>query len=419
MFDAKNLLDALVRGAQPTQPAPAQGQGLGGLGDLLGQLTQGGGQGAGRQSPGSGGGGLGDILGELTKQLGQAQSPNVAPGGSGSSSGGGAGGLGDILGQLQKQLGGAQAPQMAPGSGQTPSGETPGGGIGDIFGEFHKNLGQAGAGRGSGQTSGQGSGQAGGQQGAGGLLDILGQVLGQATSGVKEGAGKIDDMTGASDAFGKATGKSPDVLLAQLKELIANNQLGAGAAIGGLGGLLLGTRTGRSVAVGAAKLGALALIGGLAYKAYQNYSEGRSPMNSGNTQGLLESPAPGGSGFEPEAVSNDQAILYIRAMIAAAAADGRIDAAEQEKILSGLGQSDIDDAAQAFLRQELQNPATVEDLAQSVSSPQEAVQVFTAARMAVDLDNHAEHKFLVSLASRLGIDGDLAAHIDAASRTAA
>jgi hypothetical protein len=53
-------------------------------------------------------------------------------------------------------------------------------------------------------------------------MDILGQVLGQATAGVKEGAQRIDQATGASDrmrdAVGQATGKSPDDLLNQLKE---------------------------------------------------------------------------------------------------------------------------------------------------------------------------------------------------------
>ena len=71
-------------------------------------------------------------------------------------------------------------------------------------------------------------------------------------------------------------------MLAQLKELIANNQLGAGAALGGLGTLVLGTGTGRSLAGSAIKLGGLALIGGLAYKAYQNYQQGQPAADGGS-----------------------------------------------------------------------------------------------------------------------------------------
>ena len=114
------------------------------------------------------------------------------------------------------------------------------------------------------------------------IVDVLRQVLGQATSGVREGAGRLDECTGASnrarDAIGQATGQSPDELIAKLKELIASNQLGAGAALGGLGALILGTGTGRSLAGSAVKLGGLALIGGLAYKAYQNYQQGLPPL---------------------------------------------------------------------------------------------------------------------------------------------
>ena len=116
----------------------------------------------------------------------------------------------------------------------------------------------------------------------GGLMDILGQVLGQATSGVKEGAQRVDDTTGASARMKQATGQSPGDLLEQLKELVRQNQMGAGAAAGGLGAVVLGTKTGRTHGGKALKLGGLALIGGLAYKALQNYQAGK-PLISGAT----------------------------------------------------------------------------------------------------------------------------------------
>ena len=177
------------------------------------------------------------------------------------------------------------------------------------------------------------------------------------------------------EAAGQVTGRSPEELVAQIKELIANNKLGAGAALGGLGALILGTGAGRSLAGSAVKLGGLALIGGLAYKAYQNYQQGLPPLTgakAGAPQALLA--APSGSGFEAEAASNDQATLLIRAMIAAAAADGRVDAAEQKKILSGFGKGDLDADARQFLARELEKPATVDELAEACSSPEEGGQ---------------------------------------------
>src|SRR5215467_6743500 len=259
------------------------------------------------------------------------------------------------------------------------------------------------------------------QQQGGSFAETLRQVLGQATSGVREGANRIDEATGASryarDAMAQATGRTPEEMLAQLKQYLANNQLGAGAALGGLGALVLGTGAGRSLAGSAVKVGSLALIGGLAYKAYQNYQQGRPLLTGGQPQPQALLAAPEGSGYEPDAVTNESAALLVRAMIAAAAADGRIDEKEQQKIVSGLRQAGIANAAEQFLAREIKNPATVDELANAVSSPAEGVQVYTAARIAVEPDTEEEHDFLVALADRLGIDESLADHIDAAARS--
>jgi uncharacterized membrane protein YebE (DUF533 family) len=277
-----------------------------------------------------------------------------------------------------------------------------------------------------GQAGERGQGEA--AAGAPALGEALKELLGQAVAGTREGAQRIDGATGLSqrarEALGQATGQSPDELVARIRQLIAENQLAAGATLGGLGALVLGTRAGRSLAGSALKIGSLALIGGLAYKAYQNYQQGRPPLAmgrpsgpSGEKQTLV--PAPEGSGFEPGAVTNDAARLYIRAMIAAASADGRIDTAEQQKILGGLRQAGLEDAAQQFLAAEIVSPANVAELAAGVSSPEEAIQVYTAARVAVDPDTGEEDAFLSALAEALGIDDGLAAQVDGAARTAA
>ena len=393
MFDARSLLESLARGAQPSLGQQAGGGGGGGLGDILGQILQGrGGQAASQPhsaDAGAGGGGLADILGQLQRSLTQQGGAQHAPGG---------GGIGDILGQLQSKLGQAgnnQAGNTQAGSNNAVEAPGASGGIGDILAQLQSKLGQAGSG------------------GGGGLADILGQVLSQATHGVKEGAGRLDQATGASEALGKATGQNPANILAKLQEMARQNPMAAGTAAAGLGGVMLGTHTGRAMAASVAKIGALALIGGLAYKAFQNYQGGRPLVTAGTS---LEA-APAGSGFEPAAVTNEAATLYIRAMIAAAAADGRIDDAEQARIVGSLKNAGLDDGAEEFLANELNNPATVEDLAGSISTPEEAIQLYTAARIAIDPDVRGEQQFLASLATALGIDAKLAQHIEASART--
>lgn len=352
MFDARSLLEQIVNGANRGPSAGGAPAG-GGLGDMLGGLLGGKGQ------PGAAPGGnpLEDILRNLTS----GQSRNVTPGAN-----------------------------VAPGSHE-------GGGLADILGKLQQSLG--------------GQGGAGGT--GGGIADILGQILSQATQGVQEGAGRVSDATGARDKFNAATGRTPEDVLAQLKDLIANNQLGAGAALGGLGGLVLGTQTGRGLAVSAAKIGALALIGGLAYKAYQNYQAG-APLIAGAHPAEA---APQGTGFEPQALTQQTATTYIRAMIAAANADGRIDDSEKQRIFGALKQGGLEAEAEAFLQHELGQPASIDELAAAVSSPEEAAQVYTAARIAIEPDTSGESAFLAALAGRLGIDRQLATFIDNEART--
>lgn len=395
MFDAKSLIEMMMRGAgQGPAPRGEQaggGQAGGGLGDILGQL--------------------GTILAEAGAARAGAPAGSRTDGGGASQTGAGIPSLEDLMRQIGGGGGGGR-PSVShldqPDAPAERDAAPAGGGLADILAQLQRQMSQ-----------GAGGGAAGGA-GGGGLLDILGQVLGQATSGVRDGAQRIDDATGASgharDAVERATGRNPDDLLAQLKDLIAQNQLGAGAVAGGLGAILLGTKTGRAVTKNALKLGGLALIGGLAYKAIQSWQQGQAPASGNAAQPLAAAPA--GSGYEPDAIGNESAILFIRGMTAAAAADGRIDSTEQARILGGLKQAGLDRGAEEFLAGELNNPATVDDLVAAVTSEQEAVQLFTAARVAIDLDTDEEHDFLVNLARGLGLDADLVAHIDAAARAA-
>jgi uncharacterized membrane protein YebE (DUF533 family) len=245
---------------------------------------------------------------------------------------------------------------------------------------------------------------------------VLGQILGQATAGVREGGGRINEATGASgkidDMIRQATGQSAPELAAKIKEFIAQNQVAAGAAAAGLGTILLGTKTGRSLTLDAAKLGGLVLIGGLAYKAYQNHTQGQ-PIPGPSSAPLPPAPAPAGSGFEAEVQTPEHAHLYIRAMIAAAAADGQIDEDEQERIFSGLKQLGMSAHAAEFLQNELQDPPTVEELVQGCDTPKTALEVYAAARVAIEPHSEKEQQFLRQLRDGLAIEPKLAAQVDA------
>lgn len=324
-------------------------------------------------------GGLGDILNQALNKTGQAGK-------------GAAGGLADVLGGL---LGGGKAQAAAPGA----SGEGAAGSLGGMLGQALNSI-----------------------KGTGGKVGTLGEmakdVFGQATTGVKDAAGKINEATGAGGKLEEVIkqmtgGQGSADLIARAKELVKNNPAAAGALAGALGALVLGTRGGRSIAIDAAKLGGLVLIGGLAYKAWQNYQSGQ--QTTASASGPPQA-APAGSGFD-QAQSNDNAALYIRAMIAAAAADGEVDAAERERIIGGLRQVGLDPSAASFLEQEFSRPAAIAELARHAGSPEIAAQVYTAARVAIEPDTPAEQRFLADLAGALRLDPGLAGHIDAATRS--
>ncbi len=286
------------------------------------------------------------------------------------------------------------------------------------------------------QAGSQQGGQAGGLGGMignvlGGLQNQAGQAGGQATGlgGMLGGAlsglqGKAQEM--AQNAQGGMNATVADAL-AQAQEAVRTGNYAAlteqakgflqgnagGLLLGGLAGLALGTKGGRSLVGTAAKLGGLALVGGLAYKAWQNYQSGQ-PAAAAATGAVL--PAPQGSGYaEGDGDDNERALLMVRAMIAAAASDGVIDDAERARIMGNLQQAGLSDEAANFLDQELAHPMDASGLVQLATTPEQAAQVYTAARLAIDPDEASEQTFLADLAAGLGLDPELVAHIDAAA----
>lgn len=270
------------------------------------------------------------------------------------------------------------------------------GGLGGVLGNLAQQVQQAG--------------------GSGGLAGMAGQIFGQASQGVQDAARNTGLQQRATDIAGQFSGgRTPEQLIEQARGMLGGNQLAAGAVLGGLGALIFGTSAGRSIAGSAAKMGGLALIGGLAYKAYQNYQAGK-PLLGADQQAAL--PAPAGSGFEPEAAKNEHALVFIRAMIAASASDGHIDDAERNAILGGLREAGLDAEANEWLSRELANPASVDTLVEGAESPELAAQIYTAARIAINPDTPAEKDFLAGLAGSLGLDAELVANIDAAASAA-
>jgi uncharacterized membrane protein YebE (DUF533 family) len=245
-------------------------------------------------------------------------------------------------------------------------------------------------------------------QRVGGVLSQGASVAGQAASQ----AGSV--LSGAvSQVEGQLQGTQAGAMLDRAKVLAHENPMATGAAIGGLAALLFGTQSGRAVAEDAAKLGGLAVLGGLAYKAYRNHQEGK-PLTAG-IPGLDQLTTPQGSGFGTADHSHGSALLMSRAMISAAAADGVVDPQERQRILGKMQEAGLGAEAAQFLDNELAHPASAAELASGVGgSEQLAAQVYAAAVYGAHTSSQPEEAFLGDLAKALGLEPTLAAHIAAA-----
>ena len=105
---------------------------------------------------------------------------------------------------------------------------------------------------------------------------------------------------------------------------------------------------------------------------------------------------------EPE--GNPDAVLLIRAMIAAANADGIIDQAERNNILARLQSVDLSPEEHAFIARELLSPVDLDAIVGGVSSSDHARQVYTVSLMAIEVDTEKERQYMHTLANRLGLD---------------
>ncbi|GGC63559.1 tellurite resistance TerB family protein [Chelatococcus reniformis] len=397
MFDAKQILDAMVgAGALGSQSQSAQQQtpaAQGGLADMLNQalggLTNGQAAQPGQQP------GLGGLLGQILAG-GQGGAAGAGPGAGGPPGGG----LGDLLGQV---LGGQGTPgaQGAPGGAGGAAG---GGGLGGLLGQI------LGGGQGGASGSGLGGALAGGAA-AGGLGGLLGQLLGGAQGGAADPQAANSGAT-IGDSLSKVAGPKAGGIL---QNAISFAQTPQGAAIlAGLAGLMV-TKATSTVSSNAAQLGGAALIGGLTYKAMKNWQGGAQPQA---TAAVAPAIAPPGSGFESKDLSHEDATVLINAMIAAAAADGSVDPGERAKIAGTLQGAGFNPEAATYLDQAFSNPPSVQDLADAASSPEQAAQIYEAARITIDPDSPANAAFLGNLKQALGLDDTLVAHLDAAAQSA-
>jgi uncharacterized membrane protein YebE (DUF533 family) len=220
----------------------------------------------------------------------------------------------------------------------------------------------------------------------------------------------LEQFLGGGSGDGKREGVSPDLL----------KGLAGGAAAGGLAGLLLGGKGTQKLATTALKFGGTAVLGGLAYKAYQTWQANKSDAAQASPQMQDITPPPEGTPFLPSAQAERDALslAVLRAMITAAKADGNIDGAEQQRIFGKLDDLGLDAEAKAFIVDEFRKPLNIDAVVADATSPERAAELYAASLIAIDPDDPAEQAYLTMLAARLKIEPGLKLSIETEAKHA-
>jgi uncharacterized membrane protein YebE (DUF533 family) len=222
-----------------------------------------------------------------------------------------------------------------------------------------------------------------------GAQSMLDQLL-------KSGLSMLDNQGAAPVASGLGLGK-----------------LGPGVAVGGVLGLLLGTKRGRSMGGAALKYGSVAALGAVAFRAYTQWQAQQAATTPATANAPVRTvnllPA-------PEAEAHSRAML--QAMVAAAKSDGHLDERERGLIDSELLRLLADAGERSWLEVELRRPLDPAEVAKAAATPEIAAEMYLASLLVVDDTSFMERAYLDELARQLRLPAGLKAELETQAKAA-
>ena len=219
----------------------------------------------------------------------------------------------------------------------------------------------------------------------------------------------LNQFIGPGDTTSSAGKSTPGIgdALSRLGDKLPGG-LAGGAAAGGIMALLMGNKSARKFAGKAAGYGGAALLGGLAYKAYSNWQHNKGGQtttwsDTGNT--MLETNEAFTTG---DTQAPDFQLQLIKAMIAAAKADGHIDATEQQRIFNAVEDMDVSTEVKGVIFDLLQQQITVEELAVDAETIEQRSEIYLVSCLVINHDHPSEQAHLEQLAEVLELPEGLA-----------
>ncbi|MBZ2167364.1 tellurite resistance TerB family protein [Marinobacter sp. F4216] len=251
------------------------------------------------------------------------------------------------------------------------------------------------------------------------VTSILNEIMKQAQGASPQGRGRTGggvDLGGMMQDLGNQMRGGAGSSGVDLKSMLG----------GGLLGMLLGSSRGRKMGGKAMKYGALAGIGALAWKAYQNYqaqTQGQ-PQSHGSAGSATSSL---GASLGPSSMGGDQGqpieqlhgsqqeqrgLEILQAMILAARADGHIDENEQTMLVQEIEKLGADPELQNWVQQQLKAPLDARELASKADSPQAKREIYLVSAAMIDDQNDLERAWLNQLGSALELEPAMAQELE-------
>ncbi|SFU65585.1 tellurite resistance TerB family protein [Halomonas korlensis] len=248
----------------------------------------------------------------------------------------------------------------------------------------------------------QAGGKSGGQSGAGGV-DVQGMLegLSKQFGGGQSSAGKAEGSSGSSGF--------------DMKSL-----LGGGAL-----GMLVGSSRGRKLGGKALKYGALAGVGALAWKAWQNAQANSQTSAQASTQTSTPQASATARSNQGEPVerlggeaSEQRSLELLQALIMAARADGHVDERERALLTEQIDAMGADAELHGWVEQQFKAPLDAEALARQADSPQAAREMYLVSLAVIDEQNPMERAWLDQLAKALKLEAAVVEELERQARDA-
>lgn len=238
------------------------------------------------------------------------------------------------------------------------------------------------------------------------LNDILNQFMGSSAAPSEQGNNQ-NSNGGFGQTVSNLTSKIPGGLM-------------GGAAAGGAMALLMSNKSARKFAGKAATYGGAALLGGLAFKAYRNWQGNKAETSMAAQQQPVADP----SSFHQRAISQQEnpginpELALIKAMVAAAKADGHVDTNEQQKIFQAVEKTSLSASEKGFIFEFLQKDIPIFELTTGINCIEMKAEIYLASCLVITHDHPAERNHLDNLAMALQLPKGLPEQLEQQARQA-